>query len=117
MEVNIHHAKTNLSQLILKAESGEDVVIARAGKPVVRLVPVNLQVPSGKIAERNAAKQLLKNSLKISPDFFDPKLDEEIAKSFNESPLLYTEEMVRQEKADKKSRKRKKSHKNGANKR
>lgn len=117
MEVNIHRAKTNLSQLILKAEAGEEVVIARAGKPVVRLVPVDLQVPSGRIAERNAAKQMLKNSLKISPDFFDPKLDEEIAKSFNESPLLYTEEMVSQEKAARKSRKRKKSHKNGVHKR
>ena len=40
MEVNIHHAKTNLSSLILKAEAGEEVVIARAGKPVVKLVPI-----------------------------------------------------------------------------
>ena len=35
--VNIFEAKTNLSKLIAKAEKGEDVVIARAGKPVVRL--------------------------------------------------------------------------------
>ncbi len=34
---NIFEAKTNLSKLIAKAEKGEDVVIARAGKPVVRL--------------------------------------------------------------------------------
>jgi prevent-host-death family protein len=38
--VNIHHAKTHLSRLIEQAERGEEVVIARAGKPVVRLVPV-----------------------------------------------------------------------------
>lgn len=45
MEVNIHHAKTNLSSLILKAEAGEEVVIARAGKPVVKLVPIQPPAP------------------------------------------------------------------------
>ena len=38
--VNIHEAKTKLSRLIADVENGEEVVIARAGKPVVRLVPV-----------------------------------------------------------------------------
>lgn len=37
---NIHSAKTNLSKLIERAELGEDVVIARNGKPAVRLTPV-----------------------------------------------------------------------------
>lgn len=36
--VNVHQAKSQLSKLIEQAESGEDVVIARAGKPAVRLV-------------------------------------------------------------------------------
>jgi prevent-host-death family protein len=40
MEVNVHHAKTNLSALIAAAESGEEVIIARAGKPAVKLVVV-----------------------------------------------------------------------------
>lgn len=40
MEVNIHHAKTNLSKLIAAAESGEEVIIARNGKAAVKLVPV-----------------------------------------------------------------------------
>lgn len=40
VQVNIHTAKTTLSDLILRAEAGEDVVIARRGKPAVRLVPV-----------------------------------------------------------------------------
>jgi len=39
-QVNIHEAKTTLSQLIAEAERGEEVVIARNGVPVVRLVPV-----------------------------------------------------------------------------
>jgi prevent-host-death family protein len=37
---NIHSAKTNLSKLIEQAEAGEEVVIARNGKPAVRLTPV-----------------------------------------------------------------------------
>ncbi len=39
-QVNVHQAKTSLSLLLLKAEAGEDIVIARNGKPSVRLVPV-----------------------------------------------------------------------------
>ncbi len=39
-KVNIHEAKTNLSKLLEKALGGEEVVIARAGKPLVKLVPV-----------------------------------------------------------------------------
>lgn len=38
--INVYEAKTNLSKLIDRALAGEDVVIARAGKPMVRLVPV-----------------------------------------------------------------------------
>ena len=36
--VNVHEAKTNLSRLLAQVEAGEDVVIARNGKPVARLV-------------------------------------------------------------------------------
>jgi prevent-host-death family protein len=39
--VNVHAAKTQLSRLIDEAVEGEEVVIARAGKPMVRLVPVS----------------------------------------------------------------------------
>jgi len=38
--VNIHEAKTNLSKLLEKALNGEEVVIARSGKPLVKLVPI-----------------------------------------------------------------------------
>lgn len=37
-QVNIHQAKTQLSQLLADVENGEEVVIARAGKPIARLV-------------------------------------------------------------------------------
>lgn len=43
--VNVYEAKTQLSRLINRALAGEDVVIARAGKPVVRLVPVQSPRP------------------------------------------------------------------------
>lgn len=39
--VNIQEAKTHLSRLVEEAAAGEDIVIAKAGKPYVRLVPVN----------------------------------------------------------------------------
>ena len=38
--VNIHEAKTHLSRLVERVAQGEDIVIARAGRPVARLVPV-----------------------------------------------------------------------------
>jgi prevent-host-death family protein len=38
--VNIHDAKTNLSKLLERVERGEEIVIARAGKPIARLCPM-----------------------------------------------------------------------------
>ena len=46
VEVNIHEAKTHLSRLLLRVAAGEEVVIARAGKPVARLIPFHK--PKGK---------------------------------------------------------------------
>lgn len=43
--VNIHEAKTNFSKLVRKVESGEEVLIARGGKPVMKLVPLTSQEP------------------------------------------------------------------------
>lgn len=40
IEVNIHEAKTHLSRLLAKVEAGEEVIIARNGKQIARLVPV-----------------------------------------------------------------------------
>jgi prevent-host-death family protein len=39
--VNVHHAKTHLSRLLERAATGEEIVIARAGQPVARLVPIS----------------------------------------------------------------------------
>jgi prevent-host-death family protein len=40
LEVNVHEAKTHLSRLLSRVEAGESVTIARAGRPVAKLVPV-----------------------------------------------------------------------------
>jgi prevent-host-death family protein len=40
VQVNIHEAKAHLSSLVARAEAGEEVVIARANRPSVRLVPI-----------------------------------------------------------------------------
>ena len=42
----MHEAKTQLSALVARAEAGEDVVVARAGKPAVRLTPVREEGPT-----------------------------------------------------------------------
>lgn len=41
IQVNVHEAKTRLSELLVRVEQGEDVVIARSGRPLARLVSVN----------------------------------------------------------------------------
>ena len=41
VEVNVHEAKTHLSRLLNRVAAGEEIVIAKAGKPVARLVPLS----------------------------------------------------------------------------
>lgn len=43
--VNIHHAKTHLSRLVEKAAKGEPFIIAKAGKPMVKVVPIDEPEP------------------------------------------------------------------------
>lgn len=59
---NIHEAKSQLSKLIEAALSGEDVVIQKAGKPAVRLVPV---APAGTPRRPGAWK----GKVRMAPDF------------------------------------------------
>jgi prevent-host-death family protein len=72
MMVNIHAAKTQLSRLIEMACSGEEVVIARDGEPVVRLTPV-----ANVAAERKPGR--LKGRLVVPDEFFDPLPEDELA--------------------------------------
>jgi prevent-host-death family protein len=70
--VNVHEAKTNLSELIARAEAGEDVVIARANKPVVRLVALERK-PFKRIFGLNAQATAW-----IADDFDAPMSDEAV---------------------------------------
>ncbi len=70
---NIHEAKTNLSQLIEKIYHGEDVVIAKAGKPVAKLITY-------KKAHKKRKPGALKGTIWIADDFNDES--EEINEMF-----------------------------------
>lgn len=70
--VNIYDAKTRLSQLVDKAASGEDVVVSRNGKPLVRIT--RLDVP-----KRQIKFGVLKGKLDVPPDFDAPLPDEVVA--------------------------------------
>ncbi|WP_419931737.1 type II toxin-antitoxin system Phd/YefM family antitoxin [Candidatus Poriferisodalis sp.] len=69
--VNVHEAKTHLSKLLSRVEAGEEIVIARAGKPCARLVPY-VPPPSRRMPGRF-------RGIKIPPEFFDPLPDDELA--------------------------------------
>lgn len=67
--VNVQEAKTRLSELLARVERGEEIVVARAGKPVARLVPVDLSWtrPFGGL------------SFEVPDDFDEPLPDAELA--------------------------------------
>ncbi len=44
LKVNIHEAKTHFSQILIRACQGEEVIIAKAGKPIARLIPISKKV-------------------------------------------------------------------------
>jgi prevent-host-death family protein len=63
--VNIHEAKTHLSRLLEQVRNGEEVVIAKAGKPVARLVAIDRR-PARRVPGMDKGKVI------IHPDFDDP---------------------------------------------
>lgn len=74
-EVNIHYAKTHLSRLLKLVAEGEDVIIAKSGKPVARLVPME---------DRPKVQFGTFRGLIDVPNDFDDPLPEEILKDFEE---------------------------------
>jgi prevent-host-death family protein len=78
MEIaNIHEAKTQLSKLVERALEGEEVIIARAGKPAVRLVPI-------RESDKPRRGGQWKGRVRIAEDFDD--LPEDIARSLGIEP-------------------------------
>ncbi len=74
LKVGIHEAKTNLSRLIPLALAGEEVIIAKFGHPLVRLVPVQ-----GKRGRR--ALGIYAGKIKVHGDLLEP-LPESIIRDF-----------------------------------
>jgi prevent-host-death family protein len=72
--VNIHAAKTHLSRLVDEVAAGEEIVIAKAGKPLARLVPFTS-------TRERRIPGLMKGKLWIAEDFDEP-LPEEIMAAF-----------------------------------
>lgn len=72
--VNIHEAKTHLSAILKRVESGEDIVIAKAGKPIARISPIS--VSSGGRQPGSA-----KGKVVMSKGFMEP-LPEDLLKEF-----------------------------------
>lgn len=64
-QVNLHAAKTALSRLVDEAVSGEEIIIAKAGKPMVRLVPV---LPESRRAGFGADR----GKIRVRADFDEP---------------------------------------------
>ena len=60
--INIHEAKTHLSKLVEDAAAGEEIIIAKAGKPMARLVPLAAQKPA-------RVSGLLKGKIAYTDDF------------------------------------------------
>ena len=73
-QVNIHEAKTKLSKLVERAEAGEEIVIARAGKPAAKLVPVTKSRGRRRLG-------LLDGKFQVPDDFNEP-LPESVIRAF-----------------------------------
>jgi prevent-host-death family protein len=71
--VNVHQAKTNLSKLLERAHNGEEIILAKAGKPYARLVPLEGTAEGRKL-------DALKGKLPPIDDsaFFDPLPEDEL---------------------------------------
>ena len=70
--INIHAAKTQLSKLLDAAAAGEEVIIAKAGKPVAKLVSIAAAAPPRRLGA-------LDGKIHVPDDFDDPLPDEIIA--------------------------------------
>jgi prevent-host-death family protein len=67
--INLNEAKANLSRLVDAAVAGEEIIIAKAGKPVVRLAPVEAQTPRQPGIARG----------RLTEAFFEPLPERELA--------------------------------------
>jgi prevent-host-death family protein len=78
--INIFEAKTNLSKLVARAEQGEEIIIARNGKPAARLTQLQP-------AKKPIVFGLLKGKIHVSDDF-DDDLPEDLLAAFNHGEIF-----------------------------
>ena len=74
-QVNVHEAKTHLSRLLEEVETGEEIVVAKAGRPVAKLSPIRAKGRRRKLG-------LLDGKFRI-PDDFNAPLPDEILDAFS----------------------------------
>jgi len=80
-QVNVYEAKTHLSKLLARVEDGEEVVIARAGRPVARLVPVAREED---LRQPGWARGLID----LGDDWDSPETNAEIAALFEDGDVF-----------------------------
>lgn len=78
-QVNIHEAKTHFSRLVERAAAGEEIVIAKAGEPRARLVPL------AQPAVRKRRPGSMRGKIWLAPDWDSPETNAEIADLFEGS--------------------------------
>jgi prevent-host-death family protein len=78
--VNIHQAKTHLSRLVERAEAGEEIVIARSGRPVARLVPYTRP-------EQRRHFGRMRGLIRVSADFDAPLPDDLLPGFYGDAPM------------------------------
>jgi len=80
-QINIHKAKTQLSKLVEEAAQGEEIIIAKAGRPIAKLVPLektkhNLRIPGG-----------MKGQIWLADNFDEPMSEKDLSLWYD-SPIF-----------------------------
>jgi prevent-host-death family protein len=83
MQIDLTEAATKLSELIVAAERGEEVVITREGQPIAKLVAL---VRTEEQPKKRRVFGAYKGQISIGPEFFDPLPDDELALWNSEEP-------------------------------
>jgi prevent-host-death family protein len=79
-KVNLYEAKTNLSSLVERASKGEEIVIAKSGKPIARLMALPTSEPANDLGSRPIGQNFL--GVTYIADDFDAPLSEEELQEF-----------------------------------
>ena len=82
--ISVYHARAEFSRLIERALAGEDIVITRRGKPAVRLIPVEQELPRRKPGA-------LKGLFEVTDEFFEP-LPGDLLDAFSNGPIFPADE-------------------------